>query len=223
MNWRRFFSGLPSITTVVLGILSFVSNSIPSAVVSPRPRAIGLPGEIRCPELFQVLSNELIIPIGYWRSVCYGGHLISDNSVDKSGSGDELGSGYESNIDVCRFVCNDYHFGCRELVNHVFSDESWVRRLGCSKQKFLNVCIGWQEYIRETNHNRTTTQPSTTTMTITTTTTTTWTTSNQPTDKSSDKKIEQNTQAWDIGILTVLGAAVASAGGVAIYFWHKRT
>jgi len=149
-----FLSGFPSITTVVLGILSFVSNPIPSAVVSPRPRAIGLsfnktsvprhlaknqvltvPGEIRCPELFQVLNNELIVPSGYWRTVCYGNHLFSDNS------GDESGSGSESVMDVCRFVCNDYHRGCRELANHLFSNGMWVRRLGCSKQKFLSVCI----------------------------------------------------------------------------------
>ena len=219
MNWRRFFSGLPSITTVVLGILSFVSNPISGAVVSPKLWDIGLPGEIRCPELFQVLSTELIIPSGYWRSVCYGNHIDSDNSGDESGSGDE------SNIDVCRFVCNDYHGGCRELANQLFSNEIWVRRLGCTKQNFLKVCIGWQEYIRETNHNRTTTQPSTTTMTTTPTitpTTSTRTISSHPTAENSGKK-EQNTQAWDICILTVLGVAIASAGGVAIYFWRKKT
>jgi hypothetical protein len=233
MNWIRFFTGFQSITGAVTGLLTIIS-----ICCQPRTLAFAYPGglvpQIQCPELFQVLNTELMVPVGYWQNICSGSPTNSrgddesgsGSGDDESGSGsgdDESGSGSgddESGNSFCAFVCNNYHQGCRDLSNYIFTDTKRARRIGCSKQEFLTVCIGWQEYIRETNHNTTvgtTTSPRTTTNSNPSTTTT-W----DPDKDNATQKENTNHRPWDIGILTTLGLAISAAGGVAIYFWRKR-
>ena len=241
MNLRRFFGWLPSITTVVLGIISFVSCPITSAVVGTTTAE--LPDAISCPELFHVLNTELLVPNEYWQVVCNsrlgGGDESGNESGNESGhesgneSGDESGNESSSITRFCNFICNDYHKGCRELANHIFSNAYWVRHIRWSKQKFLVVCISWQEYGLETNHNTTigtttatatgtTSNPSTTITTTTRTTNETETTSGYTTTYFESEHSEKNKLAGDIGILTTLGLAIFGAFGVAIYFCWKR-
>lgn len=230
MNWLRFFTGFTNISGLVLGILSFTStiqHNQPSTAtgLAITNHSNRLPRDIiRCPELFQVLNDELSIPHSYWQAVCNGADSSGNGNGSGDESGDESGSGTARTM-ICDFVCNDYHRGCRELANYIFSSETWARKIGCSKQKLLATCIGWQELATRppniTSTIKTTSSPDSypsTTTKITTTSPTTPAEESEPEEATKNK----DTKSWDIAILTVLGSAITSAVGVVIYFCRKK-